>query len=183
VGILFAEDGLMAKHHLHWNPGDTIAALAVRYHREVAPDLQIRWHALWLLRRGLARDEVADLLDVHPRTLRDWIAWYQQGGCAEIARHRSGGRQGQSCRLSLEQEAELAAWAETGIFHAIADVQHWVADYWGIDYTYWGMRSLLDRLKIHAKVPRPRAVHADLAVQAAWKKGAHPSAEGGRSLP
>jgi hypothetical protein len=34
------------------------------------------------------------------------------------------------------------------------------------------MRSLLDQLHIHAKVPRPVNPKADPAVQAAWKKGA-----------
>ena len=42
----------------------------------------------------------------------------------------------------------------------------------GLDYSYWGTRSLLDRLHIHAKVPRPFNPQTDPAAQAAWKQGA-----------
>ena len=42
----------------------------------------------------------------------------------------------------------------------------------GVRYTEWGMRSLLHRLKISPKVPRPLAANADLAAQEAWEKGA-----------
>jgi len=154
-----------------WRATDTVAELAYRYHTETKVDRQVRWHALWLLRRGLARAAVCDLLDINPRTLRDWIAWYRQGGCAGVARHQRGGCQGASSRLSLEQLAELAAWIGTGMFRTIEEVRQWVQATWGVRYTYWGMRSLLDRLKIHAKMPRPLAVTADLVAQEAWKKG------------
>ena len=42
----------------------------------------------------------------------------------------------------------------------------------GISYTYWGMRSLCERLQIGKKVPRPQAENASSEAQAAWKKGA-----------
>jgi transposase len=73
--------------------------------------------------------------------------------------------------LTLEQQAELAAWTVTGMFRTIDEVRQWVQAEWGVVYTSGGIRSLLDRLKIHAKVPRPQAVTADLVAQAAWKKG------------
>ncbi len=30
-----------------------------------------------------------------------------------------------------------------------------VEDYFGVTYTYWGMRSVLDRCHLHAVLPRP----------------------------
>jgi len=163
----------MQRGQIEWRSTDTVAELAYRYHTERDVKRQRRWHALWLLRRGLARAEVCDLLDINPRTLRDWIAWYRHGGCAEVAQHQQGGH-GTTPRLSLEQLAELVAWIGTGMFRTIDEVRQWVQAEWGVVYTYWGMRSVLDRLQVHAKVPRPQAVTADPAAQAAWKKGGQP---------
>jgi transposase len=168
---MFPEDGLMPRGQIEWRSSDTVEELAYRYHTETKAEGKVRWHALWLLRRGVERTEVCDVLDINARTLRDWIAWYRQGGCAEVAQHHRGGCQGADPRLALEQLAELVAWAETGMFRTIAEVQHWVQTEWGVVYTYWGMRSLLDRLHIHAKVPRPQAATADPAAQETWKKG------------
>ena len=111
------------------------------------------------------------MVGVNPRTLRDWIAWYQVGGCAEVARHRCGAGNGQVCRLAEEQLAELAAWAADGTFYTYADAQQWIAETWQVDYTYNGVRSLLNRIGIYPRVPRPLAGDADVAAQEAWKKG------------
>jgi len=98
------------------------------------------------------REEVADLLAINPRTLHDWVAWYRAGGCAAVARHRVGGRHGHPQRLTAAQEAELVALTHTGRFHTISAVQQGVVETWQISYSYWGMRSVLDRHQIHAKV-------------------------------
>lgn len=161
----------MQRGELVWRSSDTVEELAYRYHTERHGERKGRWHALWLLRRGRSRAEVCDLLGINPRTLRDWLAWYRQDGCAAVAAHHRGGCQGAAPRLSLEQQAELVAWIGTGMFHAIDAVRQWVQTEWGVGYTYWGMRSLLDRLKVHLKVPRPQAVSADPAAQEIWKKG------------
>jgi transposase len=116
---------------------------------------------------------VCDVLDITPRTLYDWVVWSNQGGCASVAQHQRGGR-GTPPRLTVEQCAELVAWIGTGLFHTIGEVRQWVQAEWGVLYTYWGMRSVLDRLKIHAKVPRPQAVTANPVAQEAWTKGGRP---------
>ncbi|MHB9022751.1 MAG: LacI family DNA-binding transcriptional regulator [Armatimonadota bacterium] len=71
-----------------WRSEDTIEALSARFHNEAAPDLRPRWQALWLLRQGYARAEVAREVGVNPRTLRDWLAWYRAGGASAVAAHR-----------------------------------------------------------------------------------------------
>lgn len=154
-----------------WLAADTEGELHYRYRYETQADLRPRWQALWLLHQGYTRKAVVQALGINPRTLRAWLAWYQTGGCAEVARHRLGGGQGHSCLLTIDQQAELAAWAEVGTFYTIDEVRRWVAATWQIAYTYDGMRSLLDRLGIHARMPRPLAAQADVDAQSAWKKG------------
>lgn len=56
-------------------------------------------------------------------------------------------------------------------FTTVAEVAAWVERQWGIHYTYWGMRHVLQRLGLK-KAPRPLAAKASLPVQQAWKRGA-----------
>lgn len=161
----------MARGEIVWRAEDSEAELGYRYRAEAHADLRFRWHALWLLRRGMRRADVCEVIGCAARALRTWIGWYREGGCAAIAHHRRGNRHPKACRLSVEGQAELAAEAAAGALPRVADAQRWAATAHGVTYSYWGMRSLLDRLRIHRRVPRPLAVQGDLAAQEAWKKG------------
>ena len=156
---------------IQWRDEDTVEALLARYRAEKVLELRTRWHALWLLRTGKSRAEVAGVLAIDPRTLRDWVCWYRQGGCATVAQHREGGRGGRVSRLSSEQLGLIREQAARGVWGNTRDVGEWVKQEFGITYTYWGIRSVLDRLHIHPREPRPIAAKADVDVQEAWKKG------------
>lgn len=161
----------MRTGELEWHDEDTAEALLALYRGEDDCHLKPRWQALWLLRRGKPRSEVADVLGIDARTLREWIAWYRQGGCAAVAEHRQGNRRGDTAWLTSQQQAEITGRASDGEFQSISEVREWVRREDDVGYTYWGMRSVLDRLQIHPHVPRPLAANADLAAQDAWKKG------------
>ena len=148
------------------------APLRQRYRREAEADLRPRWHVLWLLRQGRSATEAAALVGVHRRSVQRWLAWYRQGGLAAVARHRQGGRQGRTAYLTAEQQAHLHAATAQGTIRTVGEAIRWVEQQCGVAYTAWGMRSLLHRLKIRKKVPRPLAAQADLEAQEAWKKGA-----------
>lgn len=156
-----------------WHNEDTEEELGCLYKSEKDPEIRPRLQALWLLRRGKSRVEVCDVVGVTGRALRNWIAWYRQGGVAEVRRHRKAGH-GHAPRLSDEQCEEIKSKAGEGEFRVIEDVRVFVEENWGIHYSYWGMRSVLDRLKIHQRVPRPVSSKADLEAQQAWKKGGWP---------
>lgn len=142
------------------------------YRTETDGTLKPRLQALWFLRQGgRTRDEVASLVGAHPSTVQRWVDWYRAGGVREVLRHRSGG-DGPHRRVTPTQEARLTEEAKSGRFRHIDEVRRWVQDTFDVPYTYWGMRSVLDRLRIHSKVPRPQAATADPARQASWKKGA-----------
>ncbi len=161
----------MRTGELEWRQEDTTEALLARYRAEKDGEVKPRWHALWLLRRGDSRSQVGDVLGIDPRTLREWIAWYRQGGCDAVARHRQGRRGGHTPRLTPQQQAAIRERAAQGKFRGIAAVGEWVRHEFGVAYSYWGIRSILDRLQIHPRVPRPVAANADLAAQDAWQKG------------
>lgn len=154
---------------IDWRDEDTETELSYLYHSEKDPELRPRWQALWLLRRGVSRAEVVDVLGITGRALRNWIAWYRQGGTDAVRKHHQGGY-GHPPRLSDEQCAQIKSKAANGEFRVIDDVRVFVEQQWSVHYTYWGMRSVLDRLKIHRRVPRPVAAKADLEAQAAWRK-------------
>ncbi len=142
------------------------------YRAETDPQLRTRWHALWLLRQGHSPTDAAQLVGVQVRTLRTWLSWYRAGGTTTIRQHRHGGRQGRHPFLTAQQRAQLKAHTATGAIKTIAQAVAWVQRQFGVTYTYWGMRSLFERLQSGKKVPRPQAENASSEAQAAWKKGA-----------
>lgn len=145
--------------------------LREQYRSERDPELRTRWHGLWLVRQGHSLTDAATLVGVNARTVRQWIAWYQDGGLAEVARHRHGGRQGRMGRLTPAEQQALIKETERGALLSSGDAVAWVEQQFGKRYRSFGMRSLLHRLGLRKKVPRPLAEKAELAAQAAWKKG------------
>lgn len=153
---------------VQWSPEDTAEALKVACERE--PEQRTRLHGLWLLRRGWSLQDVAEALGVHYRSVQRWVAWYRQGGVAEVCAHRAGGH-GQPACLTPEQEARLVEEAAGGRFATAEEARQWVAEEFGVVYRPAGMYGVLYRLGCWPKVPRPVHVKADRAAQEAWKRG------------
>jgi transposase len=147
------------------------ATLKEYYLSEKDVQNRTRLQALWQLRRGRTIVEVAELVGRNPRTIQDWVAWYRQGGLAEVLQHRHGGHGGKQSWLTDEQMDELQAAAIAGKIRCIQDGVQWVQEEHGVTYTYWGMRGVFARLGLRKKVPRPRNPQASAEEQEAWKKG------------
>jgi transposase len=141
------------------------------YKQAKAHQNRTRLQALWLLRQGRPLRQVAEIVGVHYRTLQEWVTWYRQGGVTEVLRHWHGGHGGQERRLTSDQEAELKAKAASGEIRTIHEGVAWVKQSYGVEYSYWGMRWVFDRLELRPKVPRPRSPQASVPQQEAWKKG------------
>ena len=134
-----------------------------------------RRQALWLVRSGRSVAEASRIAGIGQRTLERWLDWYRHGGLVEVLRRVPGhGARGAPARLTSEQRQALVAHAASGAFRTYDEARQWVADTFGVPYTYQGMYSVLARLEVHPKAPRPMAAKADPAVQAAWKKGGSP---------
>jgi transposase len=143
-----------------------------RYRTETDVQRRKRLHALWRVREGSSETEAAHQAGIGRRTLARWLGWYREGGLAEVLRrvpgHAATGVEGW---LSPAQLRELYERTAQGQFQSTPEVQAWVEEHWGVSYRYHGMYSLLARLSIHPKVPRPQAEKADPKKQRAWKRG------------
>ncbi len=127
-----------------------------------------RLHARWQLRRGCSLTEVATLIGVTYRTVPPWVAWYRQGGRAEVTRHQQGG--GAPARVTVEPRQALNAQVDTGVFRTPWDAIPWIREQDGVAYTYWGMRHVFARLRLKKQMPRPQNPKASEGEHAAWKK-------------
>lgn len=141
------------------------------YKQATDPQDRTRLQALWLLRQGRTRKEVASIVGAHPTTVGRWVDWYRQGRLGKVLAHRHGGHGGKQSRLAPEQEAQLVEKAEAGELRTIWDGVGWVKETCDVEYTYWGMRHVFGRLNLTKKVPRPKSPQASAEEQEAWKKG------------
>ena len=153
-----------------WAAEDTGAALHARYRSEKVPEVRTRLHALWLLRRGEPPAAVVSALGVGLRSVHRWLQWYREGGLAQVCGRRKGGP-GKPSFLTPDQEQQVVAAAATGGFATAQAVRDWIEAQFGVVYTRDSMYTLLPRLGIRLKVPRPRHAKADPQAQATWQKG------------
>lgn len=145
------------------------------YRAEPDPGRRKRLQALWLVRTGVGVAEASRLAGVGQRSAERWLGWYRQGGLAEALRRVPGhGARGGPGRLTAEQQERLLGKTREGSFRTYDEARRWVAEEFGVTYSYQGMYSVLARLAVHPKVPRPLAAKADPATQAAWKRGGSP---------
>jgi transposase len=154
---------------VEWQEDET--ALKKRYLAEKDAQNRTRLQALWQLRCGRTIEEAAAVVGKNPRTVQDWVAWYRQGGLAEVLRHRHGGHGGKVSRLTTAQLRGLYDAATAGEISRLQDGIRWAEEQHGVQYTYGGMRSVFGRIGLRQKVPRPRNPKARAEDQAAWKKG------------
>lgn len=74
--------------HIEWRESEE--ALFKLCKQETETHNQLRLQSLCLLRQGESLEDTARTTGVHPRTIRQWVAWYRKGGVAEVRRHRAG---------------------------------------------------------------------------------------------
>lgn len=154
---------------IEWS--DDEATLKAAYLAEKRAEAKPRLHLLWLVRQGKQIKEAAKLIGVNTRTAQDWVNWYREGGVQAVIKHRRGGY-GQPRRLTPEQETLLVEKAREDGFISAPDAARFVLEKFGVTYTNSGMDTVLNRLKLRKKVPRPRNAKASEEVQEGFKKGA-----------
>ncbi len=143
------------KASIDWAPEDTANALHAQYRAEPVAEVRTRLHALWLLRRGEGPTAVAAVVGVSRNAVQTWLRWYRSGGLVAVRSRRRGGH-GTPSYLTPDQAEQVVAAATTGEFATAQAVRDWIEEQFGVVYTRDSMYTLLPRLGIRLKTPRPR---------------------------
>ena len=114
-----------------------------RRRKERDARLANRLSALLWLADGQTREQVAALLGVDPKTIKNWFKLYLRGGLEALCVLKYKGDRGE---LSSQQAHELKKEVELGHFRCAAQAQKWIEDTFKITYTINGVRKLLNRL-------------------------------------
>ena len=110
-------------------------------------------------------------IDWAPEDTADALhAQYRAEPVAEVRSHRRGGP-GKPCFLTPAQQEQVVAEAAQGVFGTAQAVRDWIEEQFGVVYTRDSLYTLLPRLGIRLKVPRPRHAKTAPQAQAAWQKG------------
>lgn len=135
-----------------------------RYKRTSERRISERIHAILLLDSGRNLPEVADILTIHPKTIRRWIRIFVELGLDALC---TLDYKGQDELLSPEQLSQLKAWLDDGL-HSCAEICAYVREHFGYDYSDSGMTKLLKRHGYGYKKPAQIPSKADPIEQAAW---------------
>jgi transposase len=155
---------------------ETADELYERYFAESAVRRRQRLQVLWLVRRGRTATQAAHESGVGLRTVTRWLGWYRDAGLDGVLERVPGhGAPGNPSYLSGAQQQQLVATTQTAAFRTYDEARRWVAETFGVEYSYQGIYSLMRQLGIRPKVPRPQAAKADPVVQDGWKKGGSPT--------
>lgn len=129
--------------------------------------LHNRLSALLWLDDGFSRLQVAELLGLHHRTIKNWLKLFLRGGLDSLCSLLYKGDLG---KLSTAQQQQLKAQVATGRFKCAAEVCAWVLESFGLTYTPGGMRKVLNRLGCTFHKTSSFLFKADRAKQAEFLK-------------
>ena len=123
-------------------PDDEIKELQTRYKQERDRRIAERILCVILYAQGYDLKEIKRILLVGIRTLKKWIRTYIAHGLDGL---RQWGYEGQDCRLSDQQWAEVEEELARKPYRRARDVAAFVEKRFGIKYTERGMQALLRR--------------------------------------
>jgi transposase len=124
---------------------ETLLRKKIEKVRRLEKDVRIhkRLSALLWLNKGYTLQQVADLLDVCPRTVKNWLALFQAEGLEALCSLEYKGDPGW---LTSAQCDQLKQQVATGRFKCAAEVCDWVEKTYDKSFSPSGMRKLLGRL-------------------------------------
>lgn len=141
---------------------------------ERRPRAQVRLRALLAVLRGRHVPQVAGVLGVAERTVRNWVNAYNRRGLEGL----HDGRRGRACRLTAEQQERVRArlLADATPADGVCslrgvDIRRILKDEFEIDYARSSVYYFLHRtLNFSYLKPRSQHTHSDPAAQEAFKK-------------
>ena len=105
--------------------------------------LGMRLSALLWRDEGKTESDIAHLLGVCERTVRNWLRLYRKKGLDALCTLHYQGDPGE---LTSSQAEQLKAEIRTGRFRCARQVREWIQATFGIAYSFSGTKRLLERL-------------------------------------
>jgi putative transposase len=136
----------------------------------------VRLQAAEWFDQDVAVSEIAKRLRVSENAVYRWRRQWRADGEAGLV---SKGSSGADCRLSPEQQKQLAAALREGpAAHGWVEDQRWtlarvavlIARLFGVQYTLRGVSFLLHRMKFSPQMPKHRPVERDEEAIATWRE-------------
>ena len=124
-----------------------------------------RIKAVVLLATGWTAEQVAEVLQVDPNTVRNYFKRYQQGGLMTLCHMAYRGHEGWLSEIEL---ALLDAHLEKHLYLTTKAIAHWVEEQFGVRYSESGMAARLHRLGYVHKKPKLIPGKADSEAQKAF---------------
>lgn len=151
---------------------------AARVRRE-----KVRVQAAAMFEESKTTVQIASELRVSEKSVRLWRRRWTAGGAAALA---SAGHGGSDCKLSADQQKQLAEMLDEGpVVHGwddarwtLARVVEVIERRFAVTYTLRGVSYLLHRIGYSLQVPTRRAVERDPAAIASWHRRRWPSVRG-----
>ncbi len=149
------------------------------YDQATAADVQRRIQAVRLYGEGWSVAAIRDITGSSERSLRRWVAWYEQGGLERLEDQRAGGN---NAKLTTEQRAEVIERVKTyrpdqllpaevrlsrGEFWTVSDLQIGLQRWYGVTWrSANSYRAMLheSRLSVQQVENTYRSRPSDLAV-------------------
>ncbi|MFG1916777.1 winged helix-turn-helix domain-containing protein [Micromonospora sp. NPDC048898] len=151
---------------------------AARVRRE-----KVRVQAATMFEESKPTTQIASELRVSEKSVREWRRKWVAGGAQALA---SAGSGGSDCKLSADQQEELAEMLDDGpLAHGWEDARWTLARVaevidrrFAVNYTLRGVSYLLHRMGYSQQVPTRRAVERDPEAIASWHRRRWPSVRG-----
>ena len=130
--------------------------------------------ALRLIASGQLAKDVAPVIGVNEKTVREWVKSFNHKGVASL---RCDTKKGSKPHLTPEQEAELAEAIrrgpppelKIGVWRGWA-LRKWIRDRYGVEYSESGTYALIHRMGFSSLMPRPFHPERDQKAQEEFKK-------------
>jgi len=151
---------------------------AARVRRE-----KVRIQAATMFEQSETTAQIASELRVSEKSVRQWRRRWTAGGTAALA---SAGPGGMDCKLTADQQKQLAQMLDAGpVVHGwddarwtLARVAELIERRFGVSYTLRGVSYLLHRIGYSRQVPTRRAIERDPEAIASWHRRRWPSVRG-----
>ena len=148
--------------------------------KEPHPRNKFRLLAMHHLQQGKDLKGVADIVQAHWKTVQSWLRRFRESGFSGLFESpRSGAPQKITADAEnwLEEKVKALSEARTGGYITGQQLQHLLAEQYGINCTLKTVYNTLHRLNFSWITSRSMHPKADPAIQEAYKKTSQPSSE------